>query len=91
MSSPVHACTTCACDFAAGTNEAEGDDGDARGVGDVTKQLEEQTLEERERAEDAEEGISSPHQPSYSQSSSSAAVVNIRFLLSPIRSVMFDF
>lgn len=74
----------CACDFAAGTNEAEGDDGDARGVGDVTKQLEEQTLEERERAEDAEEGISSPHQPLQQQ-------WTYRFLFSPIRSVMFDF
>lgn len=52
-------CLCCVCDFAAGTNEAEGDDVEAGGVGDVTKQLEEQTLEERERAEDAEEGNSS--------------------------------
>ncbi|KAM9754808.1 methionine aminopeptidase 2-like isoform 2-T2 [Menidia menidia] len=43
------------CDFAAGTNEAEGDGAQARGVGDVTKQLELQTLEEKERTEDADE------------------------------------
>ncbi|XP_017261712.1 methionine aminopeptidase 2-like isoform X2 [Kryptolebias marmoratus] len=39
----------------AGTNEADGGGAGARGIGDVTKQLEEQTLEERERPEDAEE------------------------------------
>uniref|UniRef100_A0A8P4K9U6 Methionine aminopeptidase 2 n=1 Tax=Dicentrarchus labrax TaxID=13489 RepID=A0A8P4K9U6_DICLA len=38
----------------AGTNEAEGD-GEAGGVGDVTKQLEQQTLEDKEREEDGEE------------------------------------
>ncbi|XP_070404377.1 methionine aminopeptidase 2 isoform X1 [Nothobranchius furzeri] len=43
------------CDFAAGTNEAEGDEIETTSVGDVTKQLEEQTLEERERVQDAEE------------------------------------
>ncbi|KAM4573373.1 methionine aminopeptidase 2-like isoform 2-T2 [Odontesthes bonariensis] len=43
------------CDFAAGTNEGEGDGAEAEGVGDVTKQLEQQTLGEKERAEDADE------------------------------------
>uniref|UniRef100_UPI0037E992E6 methionine aminopeptidase 2-like isoform X1 n=1 Tax=Semicossyphus pulcher TaxID=241346 RepID=UPI0037E992E6 len=38
----------------AGTNEAEGD-GEAGGVGDVTKQLEQQTLEDKEKEEDGEE------------------------------------
>uniref|UniRef100_G3NL20 Methionine aminopeptidase 2 n=1 Tax=Gasterosteus aculeatus aculeatus TaxID=481459 RepID=G3NL20_GASAC len=38
----------------AGTNEAEGD-GEARGVADVTKQLEQQTVEDKEREEDGEE------------------------------------
>ncbi|KAM8892063.1 methionine aminopeptidase 2-like isoform 2-T2 [Spinachia spinachia] len=38
----------------AGTNEAEGD-GEARGVADVTKQLEQQTLEDKEREEEEEE------------------------------------
>ncbi|TKS73637.1 Methionine aminopeptidase 2 [Collichthys lucidus] len=38
----------------AGTNEAEGD-GEAGGVGDVTKQLEQQTLEAKDREEDGEE------------------------------------
>ncbi|XP_036963187.1 methionine aminopeptidase 2-like isoform X1 [Acanthopagrus latus] len=38
----------------AGTNEAEGD-GEAGGVGDVTKQLEQQALEDKEREEDGEE------------------------------------
>ena len=54
--SPAHACTR-VCDFAAGTNEAEGD-GEAGGVGDVTKQLEQQALEDKEREEDGEEGNS---------------------------------
>lgn len=62
----AHGCTT-VCDFAAGTNEAEGDSGEAGGVGEVAAQLEQQTLEEKERPEDAEEGIafishSHPHQ-----------------------------
>ena len=57
--SPAHACTR-VCDFAAGTNEAEGD-GEAGGVGDVTKQLEQQALEDKEREEDGEEGNSSFH------------------------------
>uniref|UniRef100_A0A096MF28 Methionine aminopeptidase 2 n=1 Tax=Poecilia formosa TaxID=48698 RepID=A0A096MF28_POEFO len=39
----------------AGTNEAEGDSGEAGGVGEVAVQLERQTLEEKERPEDAEE------------------------------------
>lgn len=56
--SPAHACTR-VCDFAAGTNEAEGD-GEAGGVGDVTKQLELQTLDNKEREEDGEEGNSLP-------------------------------
>lgn len=53
----AHVCTT-VCDFAAGTKEAEGDCGEAGGVGEVTAQLEQQTLEEKERPEDPEEGIS---------------------------------
>lgn len=57
------------CDFAAGTNEAEGD-GDAGGVGDVTKHLEQQTLEDKEREEDGEEGNSS-------RPSSTSAVVTV--------------
>ncbi|XP_047242472.1 methionine aminopeptidase 2-like isoform X1 [Girardinichthys multiradiatus] len=43
------------CDFAAGTDETEGDSGEAGGIGEVTAQLEQQTLEDRERPEDAEE------------------------------------
>ena len=43
------------CDFAAGTNEAEGD-GDTGGVGEVMKQLEQQALEDKEKEEDGEEG-----------------------------------
>lgn len=53
------------CDFAAGTNVAEGD-GEAGGVGDVTKQLEQQTLEEKEKEVDGEEGnFSTPSSSSY--------------------------
>lgn len=62
--SPAHACTAL-CDFAAGTSEAEGDR-DAGGVGDVTKQLEQQTLEDKERAEDGEEGIFLLQPPTFS-------------------------
>ncbi|MEQ2270712.1 Methionine aminopeptidase 2 [Xenotaenia resolanae] len=43
------------CDFAAGTDETEGDSGEAGVIGEVTAQLEQQTLEDRERPEDAEE------------------------------------
>ncbi len=75
--SPAHACTR-VCDFAAGTNEAEGD-GEAGGVGDVTKQLEQQTLEDKEREEDGEEGNSSPSPPSSSSSSSSAVGIVLNF------------
>lgn len=66
--SPAHACTR-VCDFAAGTNETEGD-GEAGGVGDVTKQLELQTLDDKEREEDGEEGNSLP---------SSAVVIVLNF------------
>lgn len=45
------------CDFAAETNVAEGN-GEAGGEGGVTKLLEQQTLEDKER-EDGEEGRSS--------------------------------
>ena len=74
--SPAHACTR-VCDFAAGTNEAEGD-GDAGGVGDVTKQLEQQTLEDKEREEDGEEGSSLPL-PSSSSSSAVVIVLNFQY------------
>lgn len=61
------------CDFAAGTNVAEGD-GEAGGVGDVTKQLEQQTLEEKEKEVDGEEGnFSTP------LSSSSAVGIVLNF------------
>ncbi|XP_075906844.1 methionine aminopeptidase 2-like [Nelusetta ayraudi] len=39
----------------AGTNAAEQQDGEAGGVGDVTKQLEQQTLEDKEKEDDGEE------------------------------------
>lgn len=55
------------CDFAAETNVAEGST-EAGGEGGVTKLLEQQTLEDKER-EDGEEGKSSP------SSSSAASVV----------------
>lgn len=58
---PAHACTRVR-DFAAGTNVAERD-GEAGGAGDVTKQLEQQTLEDKEREDDGEEGNSSPPPP----------------------------
>lgn len=48
-------------DFAAGTNVAEQQDGEAGGVGDVTKQLEQQTLEDKEKEDDGEEGTTSSH------------------------------
>lgn len=44
----------CVFDFETGNNEAEGD-GDSSSVGKVTKQLEQQALEDKE--EDAEEGL----------------------------------
>lgn len=63
MRACVFTCTHCTCtllcDFAVGTNGAEGD-GDAGGVGDVAKQLEQQVLEDKEKEEDGEEGNSSP-------------------------------
>lgn len=60
------------CDFAAGTNVAEGD-GEAGGVGDMTKQLEQQTLEEKEKEVDGEEGsFSTP-----SSSSAAGIVLNL--------------
>lgn len=59
--SPAHACTE-VCDFAAGTGVAEGNE-EAGGDGDVAKQLEQQTLEDKER-EDGEEGNSSLPPPS---------------------------
>uniref|UniRef100_A0A665VR30 Methionine aminopeptidase 2 n=1 Tax=Echeneis naucrates TaxID=173247 RepID=A0A665VR30_ECHNA len=79
---PAHACTT-VCDFAAGTNEAEGG-GEAGGVGDVTKQLELHTLEDKEREEDGEEGNSSSPPSSISplslsSSSSSAVLILLNF------------
>ena len=61
------------CDFAVGTNEAEGD-GEAGSVGDVTKHMEQQSLEDKEREEDGEEGNSSQ-----SSSSSSAAEIVLNF------------
>lgn len=65
------------CDFAAGTNVAEGD-GEAGGDdGDVTKQLEQQTLEEKEKEVDGEEGNFLT--PSSSSSSSSAAGIVLNF------------
>uniref|UniRef100_A0AAQ5YAR3 Methionine aminopeptidase 2 n=1 Tax=Amphiprion ocellaris TaxID=80972 RepID=A0AAQ5YAR3_AMPOC len=60
----------------AGTNEAEGD-GETGGVGDVTKQLEQQTLEDKERVEDGEEGISLSQPPPSSSSSSSSSVAAV--------------
>lgn len=74
--SPAHACTR-VCDFAAGTNEAERD-GEAGGVGDVTKQLEQQTLEDKEREEDGEEGNSSTPPPPSSSSSAVVIVLNFK-------------
>lgn len=78
--SQMHTCTPL-CDFAAGTNDAEGD---AESVADVAKQLERtlQTLEEKEREEDGEEGKSSPLTPPSSSilpssSSSCAAVASV--------------
>lgn len=66
------------CDFAAGTNEAEGD-GEAGSVGDVTKHMEQQSLEDKEREEDGEEGNSSS--PSSSSSSAAEIVLNFKTLI----------
>lgn len=46
--------------FAAGNDDVEVD-GTAGGVGDVTRQLEKQALEDKEKDEDGEEGASPQH------------------------------
>ena len=52
----AHMCV-CVYDFAAGTNEAEGDGDTGGGVGDVTKQLEQQALlEDKEKEDDGVDG-----------------------------------